>query len=211
MVETTTTRKTFTPALENGVAFRLQHSLIELIDLVNVKANINAYSEVPEGPATIHQAWSGDAIAGQYYLPKGESAEVLAYWRPEEREVHLRWGDADLTLRPDVWNDLSVDGDIVVRGDTHDFGPTTGAIDNVMNVRNSNVSNTVNLVSYSAGSPQTDATIVSSRTAGSLELKGRTKAILGFTGTDVRFSFYFPAAEDYEGRFAIELEPFSRE
>jgi starvation-inducible DNA-binding protein len=33
MVETTTTRKTFTPALENGVAFRLQHSLIELIDL----------------------------------------------------------------------------------------------------------------------------------------------------------------------------------
>lgn len=59
-------------------------SLIELIDLVNVKANINAYSEVPEGTATIHQAWSGDAIAGQYYLPKGESAEVLAYWRPEE-------------------------------------------------------------------------------------------------------------------------------
>lgn len=34
MVETaTTTKKTFVPALENGVAFRLQHSLIELIDL----------------------------------------------------------------------------------------------------------------------------------------------------------------------------------
>lgn len=59
-------------------------SLIELIDRVNVKANINAYSEVPEGTATIHQAWSGDAIAGQYYLPQGESPEVLAYWRPEE-------------------------------------------------------------------------------------------------------------------------------
>lgn len=58
-------------------------SLIELIDRVNVKANINAYSEVPEGTATIHQAWSGDAIAGQYYLPRGETPEVLAYWRPE--------------------------------------------------------------------------------------------------------------------------------
>ncbi|GAA1478855.1 spermidine/putrescine ABC transporter substrate-binding protein [Nocardioides aestuarii] len=58
-------------------------SLIELIDKVQVKANINAYSEVPEGTATVHQAWSGDAIAGQYYLPKGEGPEVLAYWRPE--------------------------------------------------------------------------------------------------------------------------------
>jgi starvation-inducible DNA-binding protein len=33
MVETVTTRKKFVPALENGVAFRLQHSLIELTDL----------------------------------------------------------------------------------------------------------------------------------------------------------------------------------
>jgi starvation-inducible DNA-binding protein len=33
MVETTTTPKTLVPALENGVAFRLQHSLVELIDL----------------------------------------------------------------------------------------------------------------------------------------------------------------------------------
>jgi spermidine/putrescine transport system substrate-binding protein len=58
-------------------------SLIELIDLVKIKYNVNAYSEVPEGTATVHQAWSGDAIAGQYYLPKGETPEVLAYWRPE--------------------------------------------------------------------------------------------------------------------------------
>jgi starvation-inducible DNA-binding protein len=34
MAETATpTKKTFAPVLENGVAFRLQHSLIELIDL----------------------------------------------------------------------------------------------------------------------------------------------------------------------------------
>jgi spermidine/putrescine transport system substrate-binding protein len=59
-------------------------SLIELIDLVQIKANVNAYSEVPEGTATIHQGWSGDAIAGQYYLPKGETPEVYAYWRPDD-------------------------------------------------------------------------------------------------------------------------------
>ena len=51
---------------------------------MKIKANVNAYSEVPEGTATIHQAWSGDPIAGQYYLPKGETTDVLAYWRPED-------------------------------------------------------------------------------------------------------------------------------
>ena len=59
-------------------------SLKELIDLVKIKSDVNAYSEVPEGTATIHQAWSGDPIAGQYYLPKGETTDVLAYWRPDE-------------------------------------------------------------------------------------------------------------------------------
>jgi spermidine/putrescine transport system substrate-binding protein len=57
-------------------------SLIELISLVNIKTDVNAYSEVPEGTATVHQCWSGDPIAGQYYLPKGETPEVLGYWRP---------------------------------------------------------------------------------------------------------------------------------
>jgi spermidine/putrescine transport system substrate-binding protein len=59
-------------------------SLKELIDLVKIKTNVNAYSEVPEGTATIHQAWSGDPIAGQYYLPKGETPDVLGYWRPDD-------------------------------------------------------------------------------------------------------------------------------
>jgi spermidine/putrescine transport system substrate-binding protein len=59
-------------------------SLTQLIDLVKIKANVNAYSEVPEGTATVHQAWSGDPIAGQYYLPKGETPEVLGYWRPDD-------------------------------------------------------------------------------------------------------------------------------
>jgi spermidine/putrescine transport system substrate-binding protein len=57
-------------------------SLIQLINLVKIKTDVNAYSEVPEGTATVHQCWSGDPIAGQYYLPKGQTPEVLGYWRP---------------------------------------------------------------------------------------------------------------------------------
>ncbi len=68
-------------------------SLIELIDLVNIQANVNAYSEVPEGTATIHQAWSGDPIAGQYYLPKGETPDVLAYWRPDDPKQRVIGSD----------------------------------------------------------------------------------------------------------------------
>jgi spermidine/putrescine transport system substrate-binding protein len=78
--EITTDINTSDPALVREATA----SLVELIDRVQVKANVNAYSEVPEGTATIHQAWSGDAIAGQYYLPKGETPDVLAYWRPED-------------------------------------------------------------------------------------------------------------------------------
>jgi len=40
------------------------------------------------------------------------------FWRPEEREVMMRWGDAQLQLTPDVWNDLSslvpVDRDVLI-------------------------------------------------------------------------------------------------
>jgi spermidine/putrescine transport system substrate-binding protein len=61
-------------------------SLMELINLVNIKTDVNAYSEVPEGTATVHQCWSGDPIAGQYYLPKGETPEVLGYWRPKSAD-----------------------------------------------------------------------------------------------------------------------------
>jgi spermidine/putrescine transport system substrate-binding protein len=78
-------RNGITADINTGNAADIQaavDSLIELIDLVNVKLDVNAYSEVPEGTATVHQAWSGDPIAGQYYLPKGETPDVLGYWRP---------------------------------------------------------------------------------------------------------------------------------
>jgi hypothetical protein len=40
------------------------------------------------------------------------------FWRPEEREVTMSWGDAPLLLRADTWNDLStlapVDRDVLI-------------------------------------------------------------------------------------------------
>ena len=68
-------------------------SLIDLIGTVNVKTTVSAYTLIPEGTATVHQAWSGDMIAGQYYLPKGESTDVLAYWRPEAQSDRVIGSD----------------------------------------------------------------------------------------------------------------------
>jgi spermidine/putrescine transport system substrate-binding protein len=68
-------------------------SLIELINLVKIQTDVNAYSEVPEGTATVHQAWSGDPIAGQYYLPKGVGTDVLGYWRPDDPKQRVVGSD----------------------------------------------------------------------------------------------------------------------
>jgi spermidine/putrescine transport system substrate-binding protein len=59
--------------------------LTELADAVNVKLGIEAYTKIPEGVATVHEAWSGDAVNAQYYLPKGGSAEVIGYWYPRDK------------------------------------------------------------------------------------------------------------------------------
>jgi spermidine/putrescine transport system substrate-binding protein len=62
-----------------------RRDLEELIGRVNIKIGSTQYSMVPEGAATIHQAWSGDAVNAQYYLPKGTGPEVLGWWYPADR------------------------------------------------------------------------------------------------------------------------------
>ncbi|MEQ1699840.1 MAG: spermidine/putrescine ABC transporter substrate-binding protein [Ilumatobacteraceae bacterium] len=55
----------------------------ELIDLVNVKVNIEGYKDIPEGTTTIAQTWSADLITGAAgYLPEGVTDEVLGFWHP---------------------------------------------------------------------------------------------------------------------------------
>ena len=57
--------------------------LIELVDLVSVKVTVAQFEKIPNGELTVAQAWSGDMLAGQFYLPKGVGPEVLGYWVPE--------------------------------------------------------------------------------------------------------------------------------
>jgi spermidine/putrescine transport system substrate-binding protein len=55
----------------------------ELIDLVNVKVNIEAYKDIPEGTTSVAQTWSADLITGAAgYLPEGTTDEVLGFWHP---------------------------------------------------------------------------------------------------------------------------------
>ncbi|TPW15348.1 MAG: spermidine/putrescine-binding periplasmic protein [Acidimicrobiaceae bacterium] len=61
--------------------------LVELIDLVNVKVNIEAYKDIPEGTTKVAQTWSADLIAGAAgYLPEGETSDVLGFWHPPSAE-----------------------------------------------------------------------------------------------------------------------------
>jgi spermidine/putrescine transport system substrate-binding protein len=57
--------------------------LIELINLVDVKIDITQYETIATGKFTVHQAWSGDLIAGQYYVGPGVSPDVLGFWQPK--------------------------------------------------------------------------------------------------------------------------------
>jgi spermidine/putrescine transport system substrate-binding protein len=55
----------------------------ELIDLVNIKVNIEGYKDIPEGVTTIAHTWSADMLAGATsYLPEGTGPEVLGFWHP---------------------------------------------------------------------------------------------------------------------------------
>lgn len=57
-------------------------ALTELVDLVNVKVNIEGYKDIPEGTTTIAHTWSGDLLAAPGYLPEGVGPEILGFWHP---------------------------------------------------------------------------------------------------------------------------------
>ena len=58
--------------------------VLELADAVNPRIGVEAYTVLPEGRATVHQAWAGDVVNAQYYLPEGESIENIGFWYPAE-------------------------------------------------------------------------------------------------------------------------------
>jgi spermidine/putrescine transport system substrate-binding protein len=59
--------------------------LKELVDLMNIKVNIEAYKDIPEGATDLAHTWSGDMLAAAYsYLPEGTDASVLGWWYPPD-------------------------------------------------------------------------------------------------------------------------------
>ncbi len=65
-------------------------ALLDMIDKVNVRTSINGvYARLPKGDYTLHEAWSGDIIAGWSYVSDYTEAayETLGYWYPEDNKA----------------------------------------------------------------------------------------------------------------------------
>jgi len=58
--------------------------LVALAKTVRPRVNTNDYIDLPEAKTWITQAWSGDMVNAQYYMPKGQSADVMRYWFPAD-------------------------------------------------------------------------------------------------------------------------------
>jgi len=62
-------------------------AILQLINENDARLTINGtYSKLPEGEFSVSQAWSGDIVGAQWYLPKGTSADILGYWYPEDNK-----------------------------------------------------------------------------------------------------------------------------
>jgi spermidine/putrescine transport system substrate-binding protein len=65
----------------------VENQLLELIDDVDVRYSINgAYKLLPENQYDVHVSWSGDIVAGWFYVADGTKPEDLGYWYPEDRK-----------------------------------------------------------------------------------------------------------------------------
>ena len=62
----------------------IRTQLLELSEATDPKVTVNMYNDLPSGQYGLSQMWSGDIVNAVYYLPKGQSSEVLRYWFPED-------------------------------------------------------------------------------------------------------------------------------
>ncbi len=64
-----------------------KEQILDLISQSDAALDINGvYVKLPDDVFWTHLAWSGDIIGAQWYLPKGESTDVLGYWFPEDSQ-----------------------------------------------------------------------------------------------------------------------------
>ena len=62
----------------------ISDGLSEISKATKPKVTVSMYSDIPGGQLGVSQMWSGDIVNAQYYLPKGQSVDVLRYWFPED-------------------------------------------------------------------------------------------------------------------------------
>jgi spermidine/putrescine transport system substrate-binding protein len=63
-----------------------KEAILQLVQDYDARLTYNGvYAKMAEGEYTVAQAWSGDVIGAQWYLPKGTSTDVLGYWYPSDR------------------------------------------------------------------------------------------------------------------------------
>ena len=62
----------------------VRSQLSDMLDKTNPRVTITMYNDLPAGQYGVCQMWSGDVVNAQYYLPKGQSADVLRYWFPQD-------------------------------------------------------------------------------------------------------------------------------
>jgi spermidine/putrescine transport system substrate-binding protein len=65
-------------------------AILETINEHEARLTINGvYAKIPAGDFTVAEAWSGDIVGAQWYLPKGTGTDVLGYWRPDTGQTMI--------------------------------------------------------------------------------------------------------------------------
>jgi spermidine/putrescine transport system substrate-binding protein len=69
-----------------GVIEAAAAAIRELVDKYQARLTYNGvYAKLPQGTFTVAQAWSGDIIGAQFFLPQHTSTDVLGYWYDADR------------------------------------------------------------------------------------------------------------------------------
>jgi len=74
-----------------------------LVKVSNPKVNNQEYQSLPQGTSWLHQAWSGDMLMYKWYLPEGQSGDVMQYWTAGKGKAPIQndcWAIPATTRKP---------------------------------------------------------------------------------------------------------------
>jgi spermidine/putrescine transport system substrate-binding protein len=58
--------------------------LVQAVQTVGTKFDINDYVDMPEGRSYVHQSWGGNLVSAQYYYPSWSPRDQIRYWYPPD-------------------------------------------------------------------------------------------------------------------------------